>query len=270
MPKKRLSEYEVKRLARIEENKEVLKKLEIKKLPAPEKKKKEKREKHSEEPSAPARTSRRLAGDQPEIVEPKEVREKYSNLDPEQRQAREEDLLHEVIAKWKTKESPPEEPGSALFLIPTGLEGVNDHTLTEIVPKLGSYLWGFALGLYSRIFIHMKPGDRMLFTSSGSGKFNLIGVVGETRVVSQAECDEFWSRMRYQMGGGVKTNVGFPLLVLMHTKPIPIDWPKNEVMRLCGYTDRLQSSRRIVLEGNNGAHTVVQRCKETLAALEKK
>ena len=46
------------------------------------------------------------------------------------------------------------------------------------------------------------------------------------------------------MGSGPKSNVGFPLLVLLGEKPVKIDWDKHEIMALCGYHDRLQSSRR--------------------------
>ena len=67
---------------------------------------------------------------------------------------------------------------------------------------LGAYVWGFARGLFGRIFakvserrdrldvadvmlVQISPGDVMLFTSSGSGKFNLVGQVTETRVVQR-------------------------------------------------------------------------------------
>ena len=53
--------------------------------------------------------------------------------------------------------------------------GVNDHTLYEPVPALKSHTWGFCEGLYKRIFLHVRPGDVLLFTSAGSGKFNLVG-----------------------------------------------------------------------------------------------
>ena len=45
-----------------------------------------------------------------------------------------------------------------------------------------------------------------------------------------------------------KKNVGFPLLVLLGEKPKAVDWDKKEVMMLCGYSDRLQSSRRIPMD----------------------
>ena len=99
-------------------------------------------------------------------------------------------------------------------------------------------------GLYSRIFAHCKPGDIFLFTSQGTGKFNRIGYVRSTQVVEQSVCDKFWQRMDYNMGSGPKSNVGFPLLVLLDKKPVTIDWEKNEILQLCGYNDRLQSSRR--------------------------
>ncbi len=65
-----------------------------------------------------------------------------------------------------------------------------------------------------------------------------------TQVVEQKVCDRFWQRMDYNMGSGPKSNVGFPLLVLLGEKPAKIDWDKHEIMALCGYHDRLQSSRR--------------------------
>ena len=58
--------------------------------------------------------------------------------------------------------------------------------------------------------------------------------------------------------GAQRSNVGFPLLVLMRQKPAVVEWSKKEIMRLCGYSDRLQSSRRIILEDNQGGQLVLQ------------
>jgi len=144
--------------------------------------------------------------------------------------------------------------------VPTGVPGVNDHTLDERVCD-NHYLWGFCAGLYSRIFEHVKPGDIFIFTSAGTGKFNRVGIVTSKSVVSPKEADKYWSRMEYQMGGPRRTNIGFPLLVLFEKCPISVDWSKEEVMSLCGYHDRLMSSRRIVKDKNKGGKSLlVKRC----------
>ncbi len=57
-----------------------------------------------------------------------------------------------------------------------------------------------------------------------------------------------------------RSDIAFPLLVLLAHKPVAVEWDKEEVMRLCGYNDRLQSSRRILLDGNEGARAVLARC----------
>ena len=63
------------------------------------------------------------------------------------------------------------------------------------------------------------------------------------------------------MGGPRRTNIGFPLLVLFEKCPISVDWSKEEVMSLCGYHDRLMSSRRIVEDKNKGGKSLlVKRC----------
>lgn len=43
-------------------------------------------------------------------------------------------------------------------------------------------------------------------------------------------------------------------------------WDKRDVLRLCGYTDRLQSSRRIPLDRSDGVGVVLARCNAALAA----
>ena len=83
-----------------------------------------------------------------------------------------------------------------LFLIPTGVPGVNDHTLHS-PQRVGSkkegnevscHLWGFCQGLYSRIFKHIVPGDILLFTPSGSGVFDRVAVVGLLSCVCVCVC----------------------------------------------------------------------------------
>ena len=119
------------------------------------------------------------------------------------------------------------------------------------------------------ILLYLPPlpppiGDIFLFTSSGTGKFNKVGKVTSKRVVPAKVADQYWSRMEYQMGGPRRTNIGFPLLVLFETQPVDIDWSKDEVMRLCGYSDRLMSSRRIVNENNGGKNILIQKCSAIL------
>lgn len=138
-----------------------------------------------------------------------------------------------------------------LFLVPTGKRGVNDHTLEEPVAEVDNmYLWGFCEGLFSRIFVNIRPGDIFLMTTAGEGAFNKIARVCETRVVSKFDADRFWKRMSFSMGGTSKNNVGFPLLTPVD-KPIEIDWDKQETLRSFGYTDHLQASRWIKPEKMN-------------------
>jgi len=52
----------------------------------------------------------------------------------------------------------------------------------------------------------------------------------------------------------------------MKTKPVSIDWSKDDVMRLCGYRDRLMSSRFIHLDKAPGARRVLDKCLSVLKA----
>ena len=153
-----------------------------------------------------------------------------------------------------------------LFLIPTGVVGMNDHTLINPVPSQGNeFLWGFCQNLYKRIFCRVNAGDIFLFTSSGMGTFNRIAVVKSKKIVSKIEADIFWSRISFSMGKYTKSNIGFPLLCCLH-KPISINWNKKELMRLLGYSDHLQSSRFIShdrITSPNG-QIVFIRCLKTL------
>ena len=148
-------------------------------------------------------------------------------------------------------------------MVPTGPADVNDHTLSKKVCD-GHYLWGFCAGLYSRIFEHVRPGDLFLFTTAGTGKFNRLGRITSKKVVPATEADLYWTRMDYQMGGPRRKNIGFPLLVLMENQPVEIDWSKDEVMALCGYSDRLMSSRLIVKENGGGKSSIIKRCLQIL------
>ena len=237
-------------------------------------------------PLLPVRISKRLRGQKSSVapIDPKE----YAELLEKRRQQKEENeqrIFEEVLKRWNTSTSSTSSSSSksssssssststvstsltdapaTLFLVPTGVEGFNDHTLSTPVCD-NHYLWGFCVGLYSRIFEHVEPGDIFLFTSSGTGKFNKVGRVTEKRIVPAKEADQYWSRMEYQMGGPTRQNIGFPLLVLFAVQPVEIDWSKDEVLALCGYSDRLMSSRRIVHENNGGKNILIRKCIATL------
>ena len=227
-------------------------------------------------PTRPTRESRRLRGWQPKGVAETSPENKgrengsggssYRDFEKE-RAEREKQADAELLARWlgerddikcagidangMTKGEKGEGRTPQLFLIPTGLPGVNDHALLKGIPtailndemlplnddeeqhndddddgcsdteeeergkenkKKGkrtqlknkkndvTFLWGFCRGLYSRIFRHIHPGDIMLFTSSGSGKFNLVAKVQETRVVSHATSDRIWVRDSFGSG----------------------------------------------------------------------
>lgn len=191
--------YEAKRLKRIKENQAVLTGLGInvaakqnlaktkrKHIKAAKPKSKKKKQK-------PARRSRRNQGLDPEnfpglsnaaLAEPECAEE------GEESRVEEEKRDKALLEKWKAHvlaigegECVVEEGERRLFLVPTGVPGVNDHTLEAPVASLDSYLWGFCEGLFSRIFQKVRPGDIFLFTSSGCGEFNRIARVKETRVV---------------------------------------------------------------------------------------
>lgn len=265
-----LSEYEINRLKRIEENKAELLRLGItpiaKEWPSLTPKAKPKqsrlRPRREKQPRSGWRTSRRLKGRNPAgKMNPKNIKVNYEL----ERKRHEKESYEELLELWK-KDKNLKATGKSerqLFMVPTGILGYNDHTLEDIVPQVGTYLWGFAQGLYSRIFSHIRAGDILLFTSCGTGKFNRVGIVKEKRVVNQGECDKFWSRMDYNMGSGPKTNVGFPLLVPLKGKPVSIDWDKEETLAMCGYSDRLQSSRRILMD-REGARLVRAKCIRSL------
>mmetsp|Transcript_43158 Transcript_43158/g.69190 ORF Transcript_43158/g.69190 Transcript_43158/m.69190 type:complete len:310 (-) Transcript_43158:1763-2692(-) len=283
------SDYEKQRLARIEENERVLTGLGIsagvKSSEATRRAKEQavrqaaqlRRNRVMAPPAKKAkssRSSRRLKGEQPDSGALEEDKENVQRQQGESSAEEEEDEPQNLVDRWKALSSKEIEfddsDGAAdqrrrLFLVPTGIPGVNDHTLIEPVKQVDSYLWGFCEGLLSRIFVKIRPGDMLLMTSSGCGAFNRIARVKEKRVVSKKLADEFWSRMSFSMGGTSKSNVGFPLLVPVD-KPIDINWDKMEVMRLLGYKDHLQSSRWIKddkLLASNG-QLVFKRCISTL------
>jgi|EP00945_MAST-04E_sp_MAST-4E-sp1_P001220 hypothetical protein len=269
-----LSQYELERLKNIEENKAELERLGIGAMRStmvntPRSKARKlsgssrpRRQLVSRTARVGYRQSRRLKGKDPSgKAAPR--RKLQVNFEA-QAKKREEETYKELVARWKNDKKLKATGGDRqLFMVPTGVLGYNDHTLEEEVPSLGTYLWGFAKGLYSRIFAHINPGDILLFTSGATGKFNRIGVAAETYVVNQSECDKFWQRMDYNMGSGAKTNVGFPLLVPLKGKPVQIDWDKRETLALCGYSDRLQSSRRILMD-LEGSRLVRARCEKRL------
>lgn len=151
------------------------------------------------------------------------TREEVSDSEESRSESEDEaqDTEEVLLEKWKSHvmkanlsnlQGKSSEAQRRLFLIPTGVPGVNDHTLYEKVKQVDSYLWGFCQGLYTRIFLHVRPGDIFLFVSSGTGEFNRIARVNDIKVVPKSLADKFWSRMSYCMGGSAKSNVGFPLL----------------------------------------------------------
>eukprot|EP00941_MAST-03F_sp_MAST-3F-sp1_P005079 g5079.t1 len=281
----KLSDYEKRRLQRIKENRRVLCALGIASERASlqmssttnvtiktKEKKSKKRQISNRKPTVmqPARKSRRIRGIEAEKHQ-LPLSESIADVDTnakneELERLREEDLRNRwALDKIKAVDENKDRKRQ-IFLIPTGVPGVNDHTLHKKQPDLDSHLWGFCEGLYSRIFKHIKPGDLFICTSSGTGQFNLVAEVKETRIVPRAESDRFWSRMSFCMGGTAKKNVGFPLLVLLKP-PVKVEWEKMEVMRLFGYTDHLQSSRRITVDRINSmtsSKAVYQKCLDTL------
>ena len=157
-----------------------------------------------------------------------------------------------------------------LFLVPTGVPGVNDHTLDTPVAAAGNeYLWGFCEGLLTRIFAQVRPGDIFLMTGAGSGEFNRIARVKTKKIVAEGEADKFWSRMSFSMGGTSKSDVGFPLLCLLD-KPLDVEWDKKMVMQHLGYNDHLQSSRRITEDkiDSDGGQLVFKCCLDELGLSE--
>jgi hypothetical protein len=270
------SEYEKKRLARIKENEAALSNLGIA-VPAAEdvaaakaaaKRKAEGLRLARDAPAArtakrgkPTRESRRLRGHGAEEVDGSVIERSDGHFEVvEEDEEEEADNVVRLQERWTRHvqaaplsaaegDAAAATPGSELrrrlFLVPTGVAGVNDHTLEQPVAACdGHYLWGFCEGLFSRIFVHVRVGDILLLTSSGSGSFNRIARVCDKRIVTKATADQFWSRMSFSMGGTSKRNVGFPLLVPLD-KPKDVDWDKMEVMKLLGYMDHLQSSRWI-------------------------
>jgi hypothetical protein len=109
-----------------------------------------------------------------------------------------------------------------LFLIPTGTEGFNDHTLHTKVPDLDACVWGFSVNMGKRIFLKVRPGDVFLFTSSASGKFNRVGLINETRVVDPHVTDKFWKRLDHASAKNKqKTSTAFCLIALMKVSRSP-------------------------------------------------
>ena len=291
-----MSDYEKQRMQRIAENQKMLAEIGVESFskvsssimasefaargsPNPESARPQKRRRTTKSRFASAplaqRSSRRLKG-LPADGKRKSARNASRNSSrPDDAESRAEEAKRlekerekSLLSKWKKHASAAIAPTGKrrLFLIPSGPPGVNDHTLYEPVPALKSHTWGFCEGLYKRIFLHVRPGDVLLFTSAGSGKFNLVGEVTECRVVSKAESDKFWRRMSYSMGGAAKSNVGFPLLTLVKP-PVAVDWPKMDVMRLLGYTDHLQTSRYIRdAHKSEGGRAVLGRCLDALAS----
>jgi len=243
---KRNMSYEQLRLDRIKENEALLSDLGI--MKAAVKPVKRHNLQLQREVSKPSRESKRLKGELPEFNKENVVDNNISDEDDEEIEFNKDALL---VERWKmhvqnqTSDDKESTNGKRrLFLVPTGIPGLNDHTLDSPVEAVGSHLWGFCEGLMTRIFVHIRPGDILLMTSSGGGSFNRIALVKETRVVSKSMADTFWRRMSFSMGGTSKNNVGFPLLVPLHP-PIDVDWNKKDVMKMLGYTDHLQSSRMI-------------------------
>ena len=222
--------YEAQRLKRIKENQALLAGLGIHvSTSAQRAQEKSKRPRRKRKPNAlkqlkpckpkkPERRSRRNLGLDPENVKgfANEAVKFIDETPVEDEEARDKRLLEKWqlhVKELESGESPVKgDSQRRLFLVPTGVPGVNDHTLKEPVASLQSYLWGFCEGLFARIFQKVRPGDVFLFTSSGCGEFNRIARVRETRVVrschsSQAKdiiqrktfigCVGYESRSRY-------------------------------------------------------------------------
>ena len=104
------------------------------------------------------------------------------------------------------------------------------------------YTWSFRKGL-NRYFRYMRPGDVLLMSSSGTGLFNRVCMVKETLVLDQPAINELRDLDKSGRGG---SQAGFPLMAII-TKPVMIEWDKQETMVELGYTprDRVQSARRI-------------------------
>ena len=282
------SDYEKARLTRIAENKRTMAALSLTSSRlsqhAPKRKSsvnKPKRQRIIRKPTEPRigmRQSKRVRGVPSNKEENPQDREKMLKKRKLEKDQLEQRVYEDIFKKWSrdsqsnssscsssssssssSKVKPAVNELPRLFLVPTGVQGVNDHTLSTKVCD-NHYLWGFCVGLYSRIFEHVVPGDIFLFTSSGTGKFNKVVQVTSKRVVPAAVADQYWSRMEYQMGGPRRTNIGFPLLVLFEHQPKEIDWSKDEVLALCGYSDRLMSSRRIVNENGGGKNILIHKC----------
>jgi hypothetical protein len=128
----------------------------------------------------PERKSRRKLGLNPEVSDQMlpedltEIRIKESQTEAA-REALAQASLDELLKRWQsdaTKDQPASE--RQIFLIPSGeglsnrccaflassrlcAAGGNDHTLKLNTNVLKSYCWGFAEGLYTRIFNHIRP-----------------------------------------------------------------------------------------------------------------
>lgn len=242
------------------------------------------------------RTSRRLRGIEPET--PAGIQKDFKPLPLDMDSDGEEDDTPDLIRRWKeemrknarssesngssspngqlpdleTNESTqrPTSERRRLFLVPTGVPGANDHTLDEPVSAYNNeFLWGFCEGLLARIFFHIRPGDIFLMTSAGSGEFDRLARVKSKAIVNKQDADKFWTRISFSMGGGCKANIGFPLLCPLH-KPLKLSWNKREAMKLLGYNDHLQSSRRVSdakLE-STGGRILYKRCLDELGLPE--
>lgn len=112
----------------------------------------------------PTRSSKRQRGQQPNGKpdrRSRRARKKVLSYEEQEKQrlAREKKQDKELQLRWNLENCAHKRHdrndkyafrGRRLFCVPTGVPGVNDHTLETPVKALDSYLWGFCRGLYDR------------------------------------------------------------------------------------------------------------------------
>jgi hypothetical protein len=89
----------------------------------------------------------------------------------------------------------PPPPPPRYYLCPTGKGGGNSGTLERRALD-GCPVWGFTEGSAMNFRPHMQPGDILLFTARGTGRFQRVGVVKEWRDdLDSAVSGQFWAPM---------------------------------------------------------------------------
>lgn len=154
------SAYEVARKERIAENKRTIAKLSLQPEYIPQiqvrkqlsvSKKRKPRTRPARSPQIAVRISKRLRGIKSSPSEPKNE-EEYEALmikRKKQKEEQEQSIYEEIFARWNNSssttttndETTATRNNQTLFLVPTGVEGVNDHTLSTPVCD-NHYLWG--------------------------------------------------------------------------------------------------------------------------------